>query len=226
MLSDDRKYHRVRARLVDELREKGIDDEDVLAAIGRVPRHLFMDQALWQRAYEDAALPIGLSQTISQPFTVAHQTALIAPKKNEKVLEIGTGSGYQAAVLCEMGARVYTIERHRPLYERSRKQLAGMHYRVVCKCGDGTMGWPALAPFDKILVTAGATGIPEPLLQQLRLPKEGEKGGGALVIPVGEGEDKVMKRITRTSEDSFHQEETRVFRFVPLIGTAALRRKG
>ena len=142
---------------------------------------------------------------------------LLAPQKGERVLEIGTGSGYQAAVLCEMGSRVFTIERHQALYARSTTLLKELGYRVVSKCGDGTLGWPAYAPFDKILVTAGAEGLPEPLLQQLRLP-ENNKPGGALVIPVGGDEGQVMHRITRTGEDSYEDEKTHVFRFVPLIG--------
>jgi len=204
---------------VDEIREKGIHDERVLEAIGRVPRHRFVEQAFLYRAYEDEALPIGLKQTISQPFTVAYQTMLLDPQKNEAILEIGTGSGYQAAVLCEMGARVYTIERHEALYRRAKKILSALKYHVVSKCGDGTLGWPAFAPFDKILVTAGALGIPEEVLKQLRDP------GGQLVIPVGGKEGQVMKRITRTGPNTYEEENLKTFRFVPLIGEGKLRRR-
>lgn len=217
MSQDTDKYRRRVARLIDHLRERGIHDEEVLLALSRVPRHEFVEPALQSRSYADEALPIGLNQTISQPLTVAHQTMLLAPKKSERVLEIGTGSGYQAAVLCEMGARVFTIERHQALYARSTRLLKDLGYRVVSKCGDGTLGWPAYAPFDKILVTAGADGIPEPLLSQLRLP-EGDKPGGALVIPVGNDDGQVMHHITRTGEDSYEDEKTHAFRFVPLIG--------
>lgn len=218
MTSEDRKFSRLRARLVDELRDKGIENERVLNAIGAVPRHLFVEQAFQQRAYEDEALPIGLKQTISQPYTVAYQTEMLDPQKNESVLEIGTGSGYQGAVLCEMGARVYSIERHEPLYHRSKKILSSLRYRIVTKCGDGTLGWPAFAPFDKILVTAGALGVPEEVLQQLKNP------GGQLVIPVGDRDGQIMKRITRTGETTFAEENTRKFHFVPLIGEGKLRK--
>ena len=217
MSQDTDKYRRRVARLIDHLRERGIHDEEVLLALSRVPRHEFVEPALQSRSYADEALPIGLNQTISQPLTVAHQTMLLAPKKSERVLEIGTGSGYQAAVLCEMGARVFTIERHQALYARSSRLLKDLGYRVVSKCGDGTLGWPAYAPFDKILVTAGADGIPEPLLSQLRLP-DGDKPGGSLVIPVGNDDGQVMHHITRTGEDSYEDEKTHAFRFVPLIG--------
>lgn len=218
MQKEDRKFSRLRDRLVDEIREKGIHDERVLKAIGAVPRHLFVEQAFQHRAYEDEALPIGLKQTISQPFTVAYQTMLLNPKRNENVLEIGTGSGYQAAVLCEMGARVYSIERHEQLYHRAKKILSSLRYRVVSKCGDGTLGWPAFAPFDKILVTAGALGVPEEVLEQLKDP------GGLLVIPVGDQEGQVMKHITRTGPTSYDEESTKSFRFVPLIGEGRLRK--
>lgn len=199
------------------LREKGIEDERVLTAIGNVQRHRFVEQAFQQRAYEDEALPIGLQQTISQPFTVAYQTMLLNLEKNDTVLEIGTGSGYQAAVLCEMGARVYTIERHETLYRRAKKILSSLKYHVVSKCGDGTLGWPAFAPFDKILVTAGALGIPEPVLKQLKDPD------GQLIIPVGGKDGQVMKRITRTGPETFEEENLKTFRFVPLIGAGKLR---
>ena len=217
LLKGDRKFSRLRNRLVDELREKGIHDEGVLKAIGAVPRHLFVEQAFQQRAYEDEALPIGLKQTISQPFTVAYQTMMLAPQKNETVLEIGTGSGYQAAILCEMGVRVYSIERHEALYRRAKKMFSDLRYRVITKCGDGTLGWPAFAPFDKILVTAGALGVPEDVLKQLKDPN------GVLVIPVGGKDGQVMKRITRTGPDDYVEENDKTFRFVPLIGEGKLR---
>ena len=170
MFEDDRLFQRRRADLVEELRAKGIRDERVLAALGRVPRHLFVEPALRKRAYQDEALPIGLKQTISQPFTVAYQTMLLAPQPGESILEVGTGSGYQAAVLCEMGARVFSLERHRPLLARSRALFKELGYRVVTRHGDGTLGWAASAPFDGIIVTAAASEVPDALLEQLSNP--------------------------------------------------------
>ncbi|MEM6783989.1 MAG: protein-L-isoaspartate O-methyltransferase, partial [Bacteroidota bacterium] len=149
------RYARRLARLLDLLRAKGLTDERVLAAIGRVPRHEFVEDGLRFRAYDDAALPIGLNQTISQPFTVATQTHLLDLGPHDRVLEIGTGSGYQAAVLCEMGAQVFSIERHAPLLARTNDVLQRLGYRLMTRAGDGTAGWPSLAPFDAILVTAG-----------------------------------------------------------------------
>ena len=215
----DRKFSRQQARLVNELREKGIHDERVLKAIGSVPRHLFVEQAFQQRAYEDEALPIGLKQTISQPFTVAYQTMMLDPQENERILEIGTGSGYQAAILCEMGARVFSIERHKQLYDRAKNILSLLRYHVVTKHGDGTLGWNAFAPFSKILVTAGALGVPEEVLDQLKDP------GGLLVIPVGGRDGQVMKHITRTGPESYEEIDSKTFRFVPLIGEGKLRKE-
>lgn len=216
-MPDERLYQRQRERLVQMLRSKGIEDEGVLRAMSAIPRHLFVDRALWSRAYEDEALPIGMKQTISQPFTVAYQTMLLAPKPNERILEIGTGSGYQAAVLCEMGARVFSIERHRPLLDRTKKLLDELGYRVVVRHGDGSLGWSAYAPFDGIVVTAAASEIPNALLEQLRLPDE-RSSGGRLIIPVGSAEGQVMNRITRKGANEFEREELSVFRFVPLVG--------
>jgi len=214
-----RTYDRQRRALVDQLREKGITDERVLAAIGAVPRHEFVDPALRHRAYKDEALPIGLKQTISQPFTVAYQTALLGVRRGDKVLEVGTGSGYQAAVLCELGARVFSIERHEALLQRTRELLDRLGYRVLTRAGDGTLGWSAPAPYDGIVVTAGGTEVPEPLLEQLRAPDDGREdaGGGRLVIPVGDAEKQTMLRITRTGSDTYHREEFMDFRFVPLV---------
>lgn len=212
-----RKYQRQRQRLIEELREKGIHDERVLAAVAAVPRHLFVEPALRNRAYHDEALPIGLKQTISQPFTVAYQTMMLEVRRDDRVLEIGTGSGYQAAILCEMSARVFSVERHRPLLDRTTALLEELGYRVVTRHGDGTQGWSAFAPFDAIIVTAGATEMPEALLEQLRLPEKG-KPGGRLVIPIGGSDGQVMTRIHRTGPDSYEREEAHTFRFVPLIG--------
>ena len=215
-----RKFKRRRQQLVEKLQEKGISDERVLEAIGSVDRHKMIDTALEEKAYEDTALPIGYSdrplpigegQTISQPYTVARQTELLQLSEGEKVLEVGTGSGYQAAVLCEMGAKVYSVERVRELYDRTRDLLREMGYRITMKCGDGTKGWSAYAPYDAIVVTAGAPVIPEDLAHQLTI-------GGVLVIPVGDNKVQKMIRLTRTGDNDFDKEEFSNFKFVPLIG--------
>ncbi len=211
-----RHFRRQRADLVDELREKGIVEENVLTAIGAVPRERFVDSAMQARAYFDQALPIGNSQTISQPFTVAYQTAFLDPRPSERILEIGTGSGYQAAVLCAMGVRVFTVERHRALHERARQVLRSLGHRVYARYGDGTQGWQAQAPFDGIIVTAGAIGVPDPLLMQLAMPTR-DRAGGRLVIPVGGGKGQVMKRIIRVGRQDFEAESGEAFRFVPLV---------
>ena len=214
----DPTYRRRRERLVDTLRERGIENERVLAAIQSVPRHAFVDPALRHRAYDDEALPIGLNQTISQPFTVAYQTSLLAPQAGDRVLEIGTGSGYQAAVLCEMGARVFTVERHEALLDRAQRILDEIGCRVVTRCGDGTYGWATFAPYDGILVTAAAADVPQALLDQLRPPPDDDPWGGRLIIPVGDEEGQQMRRITRTGPDSYEREAFHSFRFVPLVG--------
>lgn len=214
-----RSYDRQRQQLVETLRSKGIVDERVLAAVAAVPRHEFVEPALRHRAYEDEALPIGLKQTISQPFTVAYQTSLLAVEEGDKILEVGTGSGYQAAVLCEMGARVFSIERHGPLLHRTDELLERLGYRVRTRHGDGTRGWPGIAPFNSIVVTAGGQEVPDPLLEQLRPPK-GERPGGRLVIPIGSSSKQTMWRITRTGPGSFEREAFHDFRFVPLISDA------
>lgn len=211
MATDAHRYARRRQALLDTLREKGIRDERVLKALDRVPRHLFVDTALQPRAYRDEALPIGLGQTISQPFTVAYQTAQADVQPGERVLEVGTGSGYQAAVLCELGARVYSIERHAPLLDRTLELLKKLGYRIDATHGDGTLGWPQYAPFDAIIVTAGGPEVPRPLLEQLAV-------GGRLIIPVGPPKHQVMNRIVRLGPERYERAELDVFRFVPLIG--------
>lgn len=214
--SKDR-FTRRRAGLVQKIEDRGIQNARVLKAVGTVPRHAFVDPAFHNRAYADEALPIGLNQTISQPFTVAYQTALLDPQPGDRVLEVGTGSGYQAAVLCEMGARVFSVERHKPLLDRTEKLLDQLGYRVLTRHSDGTEGWRAFAPYDGIVVTAGATDVPDPLLEQLRAPEDDASVGGQLVIPVGDDEGQQMLRITRAGPESFERESFHSFRFVPLV---------
>ena len=204
----------MRRNLVDLIRKKGIRDEDVLRAIDSVPRHLFMDSSFLEFAYNDKPFPIGAGQTISQPYTVAVQTELLKIKKGDKVLEVGTGSGYQACVLIELGAKVYTIERQKSLYLRTKTLLPELGYHpVLMTYGDGYKGLPVHAPFDKIIVTAGAPAIPEDLKNQLRI-------GGYMVIPVG-SDVQVMMRIIRSDATSYIEEEHGTFRFVPLLGNRA-----
>lgn len=220
-MTEDWKFQRRRARLIETLRSKGIDDERVLAAIGRVPRQEFVDQAFHTRAYRDEALPIGLKQTISQPFTVAYQTMLLDPQPDERILEIGTGSGYQAAVLSELGARVFTVERIRGLYDKTTMLLKRLGYRSVqCRFGDGREGWASQAPFDGIIVTAGSPDVPPALLEQLREPSD-DMPGGRLIIPVGGPNEQQMQRITRTGPDAYDREKLEGFRFVPLLGNTS-----
>lgn len=210
MVKDDYKQRGLRNKLVKKLRLKGIQDDRVLEAIGRVPRHAFFDDALLIHAYEDKAFPIGEGQTISQPYTVAFQTEKLMVKPGDKVLEIGTGSGYQACILLEMGANVYTIEYNRVLFERTRAFLPKLGYSPYFAFGDGSKGMPSKAPFDKILVTAGAPVIPEDLIKQL-------KEGGILVIPVGDRERQKMVRITLKNGKPVRDEFDN-FAFVPLLG--------
>jgi len=210
-LQQDRRFVRPRKQLVEHLKEKGIKDPRVLAAIGKIPRHKLIDTALYPKAYYDTALPIGMGQTISQPFTVAAQTELLAIEPGDKVLEIGTGSGYQCMVLCEMGADVYSVERHKELYHRAKESLRELGYSAMLKVGDGTLGWSTYAPYDGIVVTAGAPVVPDDLVQQLSI-------GGRLVIPVGDDEKQMMLRITRVGENEYEREELADFKFVPLIG--------
>ena len=203
-----------RKQLVDILKKKGIDDEAVLKAIGKVPRHFFFDETFWNQAYKDIAFPIGEGQTISQPYTVAYQTQLLHIKKGDKVLEIGTGSGYQACILLELGANVYTIERQEKLYERTIQVLPYMKYKPHFFLGDGSKGIAEHAPYDKIIVTAGAPLVPDVLLKQLNI-------GGILVIPVGDEETQKMVTILKTGKNDYEKHVLDTFRFVPLIGDKA-----
>jgi protein-L-isoaspartate(D-aspartate) O-methyltransferase len=199
-----------RKKLVADLKLKGISDEEVLRAIDTVPRHLFMDPAFLIHAYVDKAFPITSGQTISQPYTVAVQTSLLQLKKRDKILEIGTGSGYQAAILAEMGARVFTIERYRELYLKAQRILTSLGYSADFFYGDGYEGKPQYGPFDGILITAAAPEVPEALLQQL-------KTGGRLIVPVGSSGSQVMTVVERTGADSFEYSEHGIFVFVPML---------
>ena len=216
MTVSDRVFLRRREVLVNIIREQGIDHQRVLKAVGTVPREHFVSSAFRDSAYKNVSLPIGLKQTISQPYTVAYQTMLLDPQPGDRVLEIGTGSGYQAAILCEMGARVFSIERHHALYLRSREVLRKLGYNLLTRHGDGTIGWAACQPFDGIIVTAGAPTIPEELVKQLRIPM-GSKRGGRLIIPVGARNSQIMNRMERTAPDTVTREEHRAFIFVPLL---------
>ncbi len=208
--SDTLKHQGKRQQLAAVVAEKGIKDVKVLNAIKKIPRHLFMDSSFEDHAYQDKAFPIAADQTISQPYTVAYQTELLQVSKGEMVLEIGTGSGYQTAVLCEMGAKVYSIERQQELFRKTKMFLSKIGYRPkYLSFGDGYKGLPDYAPFDKIIVTAGAPYVPKPLLSQLKV-------GGRMVIPVGIEVQK-MTLFERISENEFQKSEFDDFRFVPLL---------
>ncbi|WP_324756944.1 protein-L-isoaspartate(D-aspartate) O-methyltransferase [Sphingobacterium thalpophilum] len=203
-----------RKKLVEHLKGRGIEDKRVLDAIGKVPRHFFFDETFWNQAYRDIAFPIGDGQTISQPYTVAYQSELLHVKKGDKVLEIGTGSGYQTCILLELGAEVYTIERQENLYNRTIQVLPYMGYHAHFFLGDGSKGIEEHAPYDKIIVTAGAPYVPEIMLKQLKM-------GGIFVIPVGDEKSQKMMTIIRVGENEFDRIELDTFRFVPLVGDQA-----
>ena len=201
-----------KARMIaHQLEGRDIHDEKVLQAMRDVDREVFLPDHLKEMAYDDAPMPIGRDQTISQPYTVAFQTELLEVKAGEKVLEIGTGSGYQACVLVEMGAKVFSIERHRELHKNSKGLIEKMGYFPKLFYGDGYLGLPAFAPFDKILVTAGAPDVPDALLNQLNV-------GGTIVIPLGGSGNQVMTRLKKKSETEIEKQEFGHFRFVPLLG--------
>lgn len=209
-MKDTHKHQGLRNQLVATIAEKGITDKNVLKAIAAVPRHLFMDSGFVDFAYQDKAFPIAAEQTISQPYTVAFQTELLQVKPNDKILEIGTGSGYQTAVLLEIGARVYTIERQKELFKKTKLFLPKLNYKPKkIIFGDGYKGLSEEAPFDGIIVTAGAPYVPKPLLSQLKI-------GGRLVIPVGD-EVQTMTLFVRTGEKDFEKHELGDFRFVPML---------
>lgn len=208
---DTYRHKGLRKKLVDTVRAKGITNEDVLAAIGRIPRHFFLDSAFDEVAYEDRAFPIGEGQTISQPYTVAYQTQLLDLKRFEKVLEIGTGSAYQAVVLAEMGVQVYTIERQKKLFDNNKNfSLLKKYPSIKCFYGDGYEGLPTFAPFDKVLITAAAPDIPPKLVEQL-------SSGGMMVLPVGAGDVQRMMRLTKLESGAIKEEVFDNFSFVPMI---------
>lgn len=209
-LNDTPKHKGIRNQLVKTLQEKGITDDNVLEAIRKIPRHLFLDSGFENFAYQDKPFPIGAGQTISQPYTVAFQTQLLEVKKGDKILEIGTGSGYQTAVLCVMGAKVYSVERQNELFKKTSLLLPKLGIRPKhLSFGDGYKGLPHYAPFDSVIVTAGATTIPTALMSQLKI-------GGRLVIPVGD-QEQIMTLLVRTNETRFEKQEFGTFRFVPLL---------
>ena len=211
MQVDNYRHKGMRRSLVEELKNKGISDENVLNAINAVPRHVFLDSSFLDFAYQDKAFPIGSGQTISQPFTVAFQSSLLEIKKNMKVLEIGTGSGYQACVLAAMGAKVFSIERQRKLYTKTKAFLAEFPYRIKTFLGDGNKGLPTYGPFDRIIITAAAPEIPQALIDQLKV-------GGMMVIPLSENEScQTMLRLTKQEDGSLSREEYGDFRFVPML---------
>lgn len=208
-LIDDFKHKGLRKKLVEELASKGITDKLVLDAIGKIPRHWFMDEAFLKFAYDDKAFPIAAGQTISQPYTVAFQTELLQVKKGDKILEIGTGSGYQTCVLLDLGAKVFTIERQKQLYDKTKAFLPSIGYNPRFFYGDGYKGLPTFAPFDKIIVTAGAPYLPEDLVNQL-------KTGGIMIIPLGEN-GQIMTTFTKQADGTLVKKEHGMFRFVPLL---------
>lgn len=214
MLQDTYRHKGLRKKLVDSLRDKGITDENVLKAVMSVPRHLFLDSSFLEFAYQDKAFPIGSGQTISQPYTVAYQTQLLQIEPGLKVLEIGTGSGYQSCVLLEMGAKVYTIERQKNLFEKTRAFLPAIGYNPKMFYGDGYKGLPPFAPFDRILITAAAPGIPDTLIGQMKI-------GSILVIPVGPTEMQTMVTVRKTSETETKRTDHDQFRFVPMLTNKA-----
>jgi protein-L-isoaspartate(D-aspartate) O-methyltransferase len=208
---DSYKHKGLREKLVRTLMEKGLADEAVIAALRKVPRHAFVESAFTEAAYEDRPLPIGDGQTISQPLTVALQSSMLAVKPGMKVLEIGTGSGYQAAVLCEMGAKVFSIERIKAHHLKAAALLDELGYKLRLKWGDGSQGWTQYAPYDRILVTAASPSVPESLKKQLAM-------GGKLVIPVGDLDKQQMTIVTRKAENEWEIAKNGTYQFVPLLG--------
>lgn len=212
--TDTFRHKGLRKKLVEIVRQKGIADKNVLMAMEEVPRHWFFDSGFLEFAYEDKAFPIGAGQTISQPYTVAFQTQLLQVKRGDKILEVGTGSGYQASILYQMGAKVFSVERQRSLYTKTKSMLPAAGFMVKVFFGDGYKGLSAFAPFDKIIVTAGAPFIPEDLTNQL-------KPGGIMVIPVDDGDAQLMTTLTKLQDGKIKTNQHGRFRFVPLLGDKA-----
>ena len=204
-------YESERKELVEILKSRGITNQRVLDAFMKVERHLFVPDIMKQHAYKDVALPIGMGQTISQPYTVAFMTQALDPQPNKRYLEIGTGSGYQAAIIYEMGARVFTIERHNDLYNSALKIFDKLNLKIAARCSDGTIGWEEFSPYDGIIVTAGGPTVPLNLKKQLAV-------GGKMVIPVGDKQIQTLNVLTKISENRFDTREVPYFAFVPLIG--------
>ncbi len=214
-MQDTFKHKGMRKQLIAELRtDSRLTNEAIFDAFDKIPRHFFLDLAFSEQAYSNIAFQIGAGQTISHPITVAYQTQLLALKKGDKVLEIGTGSGFQTCILCQMGAKVFTIERQKELYLKAKTIIHHFNFNPRIIFGDGYKGMPAFAPFDKIIVTCGAPEIPESLFEQLKI-------GGIMVIPVGEGVEQTMKKITKTSETERAVEEHGAFKFVPMLERTA-----
>lgn len=210
MYTDSYKHKGMRRQLIEELKAKGINDQRILDAFDAIPRHFFLDLAFVNQAYSNMAFQIGAGQTISHPYTVAFQTQLLDLKKGDTVLEIGTGSAFQTCILCQMGAKVFSIERQRELFDKAKYIIRHFGFNPRLYYGDGYKGQPVFAPFDKILITCGAPYIPQALLQQMKI-------GGVMVIPVGDLSKQDMIRITRTSETEFQQESFGQFSFVPML---------
>lgn len=213
-MEDNFRHKGMRKKLVDVVKNKGIKCDKVLDALNKVPRHFFLDLAFTNQAYSDIAFQIGAGQTISQPYTVAFQTELLNIKKRDKVLEIGTGSGYQTAVLCEMGAKVFSIERQRELYLNAKPLLDKLGYNVKLFYGDGYKGQPSYAPYDKILITCGAPFLPDALVEQLKV-------GGIIVIPLGKEGKQIMTRLKKLENGELEKETFGNFSFVPMLENTA-----
>ena len=213
-MEDNFRHKGMRRKLVETLKSKGIKDNKVLDAINNVPRHFFLDLAFTNQAYSDIAFQIGAGQTISQPYTVAFQTELLDLKKRQKVLEIGTGSGYQTAILCELGAKVVSIERQRELYLNTRPLLNKLGYNANLFYGDGYKGQASYAPYDKILITCGAPFVPEKLIEQLKI-------GGVMVVPIGTDGKQIMTRLTKQKDGTLKKETFGDFSFVPMLEDTA-----
>tara|TARA_B110000908_G_C10025050_1_gene344687 strand:+ start:77 stop:721 length:645 start_codon:yes stop_codon:yes gene_type:complete len=207
---DSFKYQGMRRQLVRELSDRGIKSKQVLDCFEAIPRHYFLDNAFAEQAYSNTAFQIGSGQTISHPYTVAYQTELLDIQKGEKILEIGSGSGFQTCVLCEMGAKVFSIERHKELHLKAKNIVRQLKYNARLSFGDGYKGLPTFAPFDKIIITCGAPDIPEELVNQMKV-------GGIMIIPIGEGVEQQMKKIVKISEGEITIEDFGVFKFVPML---------